>query len=77
MRRLGFAALVAASLASGCSSGAANTYVCCYTWNGVPGAWSCPTQAAFTACCGATPTTEPGCVTSPGTCTAVAQSECP
>lgn len=77
MRRLGLAAVVGASLTAGCSSGASNTDICCYTWNGVSGSYSCPNQAAFTACCGATPTTEPGCVTDPGTCTPVSPSECP
>ncbi len=76
MRRLRLAALLAASLAGGCSS-STSTYICCYDWNGNTGSWSCPTQDAYTTCCGATPTTQPGCINSPGTCSTVAQSECP
>ncbi|MGO8969026.1 MAG: hypothetical protein ACLQDQ_05595 [Myxococcaceae bacterium] len=75
MRTLGIAALVTTVVAAGCGS-SSNSYLCCYDYNGNMGAWSCPTSAAYTACCGAEPTTEPGCITNPGTCTMVAESEC-
>ena len=74
MRRLGLAALVTAAAAVGCGNSTSN--ICCYDYNGTMGAWSCPTEAAYTACCGGDPTTEPGCITNPGTCTMVAESEC-
>ncbi len=77
MRRFGLAALVSAVVASGCGNSTSNTFICCYDYNGNMGSWSCPTEAAYTACCGADPTTEPGCITNPGTCTTVAESECP
>jgi hypothetical protein len=68
---------VGVGLAAACGSSDSNSFICCYDWLGTPGSWSCPNQAAETACCGATPQDEPGCLTSPGTCTMVSSSECP
>jgi hypothetical protein len=59
-------------LAAGCNSNS-NSLICCITVNGDQGAWSCPNEAAYTACCGPTN----GCLTDAGTCTTVNfQSEC-
>jgi hypothetical protein len=56
----------AAALLAGCSS-SSNSFVCCITVNGAQGAWSCPNETAYTACCGTTN----GCLTDAGTCTPI------
>ena len=67
-------------LTVGCSS-SSNSNICCITINGQSSAFSCPTQAAYDACCGSDEAT-PGCVTDPinpaaASCTTVSFSaEC-
>ena len=73
-----FAALVVLTggvLAGGCSSNS-STGTCCISVNGSQAAWTCPTQAAFEACCGGSDTATDGCLTDPtaspqNTCTSV------
>jgi hypothetical protein len=69
------AAVVVAGLAGfavGCSS-SSSTNICCISIQGNNQAWSCPSDAAFQACCGANDPSSDGCLTNP---TGAPQNSC-
>jgi len=64
----------------GCSS-SSSVNLCCYDINGVQLAWTCPTTAAFDACCNTGDPSTDGCLVNPdagpqNTCTAVSYNQC-
>ena len=61
-----FVALLAvvAGLGAGCSSNS-STGTCCIQINETQAAWSCPSEASYTACCGSTDPSSDGCIADP------------
>ena len=72
MRRFAGVIVVAVTaLNTGCSNSSTGT--CCVQINQSQDAWTCPTQAAFEACCGQSDPSAYGCIADP---TASPQDSC-
>ncbi len=64
-RFAGVLVVAVAALNAGCSN--SSTGVCCVQVNQSQAAWTCPSQAAFEACCGQSDPSAYGCIVDPTT----------